>query len=69
MQLINATIPYTRSLPLGTHLKSTHDTARVHAGGHIHRITPNVVLGLLRANNSGNHWAVIETDPQSEPLE
>lgn len=44
------------------YLKSPHYATGVHAGGHIHSIAPDVILGLLRADNSCNHRSMVKTN-------
>ena len=41
------------------HLDLAHLAAAVHARGYVHRVAPNVVLGLLRAHDSRDHRAVV----------
>lgn len=51
------------------YLHAAHNAAGIHPRCHIHRVTPNIILRLLCADDAGNHRSVIQADAQSEPLE
>lgn len=44
---------------LFSHLYFVQHSSAVHSAGHIHRVTPNIILRFMSSNHSCNHWPVV----------
>lgn len=52
--------PHPPCLQPGSHLDLAENSRALHAAGHIHRVSPDVVLRLLRPNHPCYHWPVVQ---------
>ena len=46
-----------------TNLDFVSFSTRLHSAGHVHGISPNVVMRLPRSDNTGDHGTNVDSDP------
>ena len=57
------------NIPIFSHLDLAYHPSRVHSAGDIHRIAPDIVLGLLGSDDPRDNWSNVDSDSDLEIVE